>query len=119
MEKRDLICIVCPMGCQMEVEIQEDQQILVLGNTCPRGEIYAKKEVTAPTRTVTTSVRVRGRDKGQVACKTRGDVPKEKIFEVVRELKDVWVEAPVSIGDVIAENIAGTGIDVVATSNMK
>ncbi len=119
MEKRDLICIVCPMGCQMEVQIQDDQEILVSGNTCPRGEVYAKKEVTAPTRTVTTSVRVKGRAKGQVACKTRGDVPKEKIFDVVRELKDVLVETPIVIGDVILENVAGTGIDVVATSNME
>ena len=119
MEKRELTCIVCPIGCQMEVEIQEDNRILVFNNTCPRGEAYAKKEVTHPTRVVTTSVPIKGKNKGQVPCKTKKEVPKEKIFDVVKQLKRVSVELPVFMGDIIVENIAETGVDVVATCTVK
>ncbi len=117
MEKKELVCIVCPMGCMMEVVIKPEGEIKVTGNTCPRGKIYAKKEVTAPARVVTTSVKVEGK-KGQVSCKTREDIPKSKIFEIIKELKQVTVKAPIKIGDVIVENIAGTGVDVVATANV-
>ena len=117
MESRELICIGCPMGCSLRAEIKESQVISVTGNTCRHGEEYAKKEVTNPTRIVTSSVKVEGGKLGVVSEKTREDIPKEKIFAVIKELKDVRVQAPVSIGDVIIKNVAGTGVDVVATRN--
>ena len=120
METRNLICIGCPMGCMIEVKLENGEVISVTGNTCKRGEIYAKKEVTDPTRIVTSSVRVSGSKEGAVtvSCKTRSDIPKGKIFDVVRDLKDVTVEAPVHIGDVIKENVAGTGVDMIATKDV-
>ena len=90
----------------------------VTGNTCPRGDAYARKEVTAPTRIVTTTVRVTGGTLAMVSCKTRSDIPKGKIFDVVRALKDVEVPAPITIGQVLAENVAGTGVDIIATKNI-
>ncbi|MGN0308104.1 MAG: DUF1667 domain-containing protein [Lachnospiraceae bacterium] len=119
MEKKDLICIVCPMGCMMEVEIDAGKVIEISGNTCPRGEAYARKEVTSPTRVVTTSVKLKGRSKGQISCKTRNDIPKEKIFDVVRQLKEVEAIPPIHIGDVILKNAAETGVDVIATVNVE
>ena len=120
METRNLICIGCPMGCMIEVKLENGEVISVTGNTCKRGEIYAKKEVTDPTRIVTSSVRVSGSKEGAVtvSCKTKSDIPKGKIFDVVRDLKDVTVEAPVHIGDVIKENVAGTGVDMIATKDV-
>ena len=115
MEKQELICINCPMGCPLTVETEGNEVLSVTGNTCPRGESYARKEVTNPTRIVTTTVRVReGREK-MVSVKTETDIPKGKIFECVKQLKDVELMAPVHIGDVILENAAGTGVNVVAT----
>lgn len=117
METRELICIGCPLGCMLTVEMEGAEVVNVTGNTCPRGKSYAEKEVTNPTRIVTSTVRVNGGDRPSVACKTKSDIPKSKIFDVARALKDVEAKAPVSIGDVLAEDIAGTGVQIVATSH--
>lgn len=118
MEKRELICIGCPLGCMLSVDIEDGVVTNVTGNTCPRGKAYAEKEVTNPTRIVTSTVCVNGGERVSVACKTKSDIPKEKIFDVVRELKSVIIEAPVSIGDVLVKNIAGTNVEMVATANV-
>ena len=118
MEKRELICIGCPMGCPLTVTLDGGAVVTVQGNTCPRGDAYARREVTAPTRIVTTTVRVTGGTLAMVSCKTRSDIPKGKIFDVVRALKDVEVPAPITIGQVLAENVAGTGVDIIATKNI-
>jgi len=115
MEVRELICIGCPMGCSLKVELVQGQALKVTGKTCRRGEGYAKKEVSHPARTVTSSVKVEGGTQKVVSVKTKEDIPKEKIFDVIKRLKDVEVQAPVYIGDVIVGNAAGTGVDIVAT----
>lgn len=119
MEKRNLICIGCPMGCALEVTLDGGEVLSVTGNTCPNGDQYARKEVTNPTRIVTSSVRVSGSSANvkTVSCKTRHDIPKEKIFDVIRDIKDVVVPCPVHIGDVVKANVAGTGVDMVATKD--
>ncbi len=119
MEVKNLTCINCPMGCSLTVEMEGEQVIQVSGNTCKRGENYARKEVTNPTRIVTTAVKVLNGTSDMVSVKTKEDIPKGKIFDCVKALKNVHVEAPVHIGDVIADNIAETGVDIVATGNIE
>ena len=119
MEKRELICIGCPMGCPLTVELEGSEVISVKGNTCPRGDIYARKEVTNPTRIVTSSVRVEGGQLAAVSVKTKEDIPKGKIFEIAKALKEVTVKAPVHIGDVVLQDVADTGVDVIATKNVE
>lgn len=118
MEKRELICIGCPLGCPITVAMDNGEVAEVEGNTCKRGDDYARKEVTNPTRIVTSTVMVEGGRDVTVSVKTRRDVPKEKIFACVKALKGARVKAPVSIGDVIVENVAGTGVDIIATGNV-
>ena len=116
MEKRELICIGCPMGCPLTVTLDGGAVVTVQGNTCPRGDAYARAEVTNPTRVVTTTVPVRGSAiEHMISVKTAGDVPKSRVFDVVRALRGVEATAPVQIGDVILPNVAGTGVDIVAT----
>ena len=117
METKNLICIGCPMGCALTVTI-DDVNIGVTGNTCPHGAEYAKKEVTNPTRVVTSSVRVNGADIARVSVKTACDIPKNKIFDCMKEISAVEIHAPVAIGDVVIEDCAGTGISVIATKNV-
>lgn len=117
MKTIELICINCPLGCPLTVTQEEDGTMHVTGNTCPRGESYAIKEITNPTRIVTSTVAVKGADVPRVAVKTREDIPKDKIFPCVRALKDVMAVAPVRIGDVILANVADTGVDIIATQN--
>lgn len=119
MEIRNLTCISCPMGCPITVEMEGEEIISVTGNTCKRGDVYARKEVTNPTRIVTSTVKVRGGAADMVSVKTKEDIPKGKIFECVRALKGVEIEAPVHIGDIVVSNAAGTGVDIVATKNVQ
>ena len=119
MENRDLICIGCPLGCPLTVTIENGEVTAVAGNTCPKGDAYARKEVTNPTRIVTSTVVVDGGVAPMVSCKTAADIPKGKIFEVTEALKAVCAKAPVTIGDVLLADVAGTGVDVVATKNVE
>lgn len=119
MENINLTCISCPMGCQITVEMDEGKIIRVTGNTCKRGEVYARKEVTDPTRIVTSTVKVAGGTLDVVSVKTRTDIPKHKIFDCIRALKGIEIPAPVHIGDVIVADVAGTGVDIVATKNIE
>lgn len=118
METRELICIGCPMGCPLTVQMENGEVLSVTGNTCKRGDDYARKEVTNPTRIVTSSVKIEGGALEAVSVKTKQDIPKGKIFDCVKALKDVTVKAPVHIGDVIVSNIADTGVDIIATKNV-
>ena len=94
MEKRELICIQCPMGCPLTVTVSDDGAVSVTGNTCPRGAAYGEKEVTHPTRTVTSTVKLDGGTIARVSVKTASDIPKEKIFGVMEEIRAARVAAP-------------------------
>lgn len=113
----ELTCISCPLGCPLRVETDDDGNVLLVsGNTCKRGEAYGKKEVTAPTRTVTSTVRLLGGSAPVVSVRTRDDIPKGKIFDVMDAIRGASIEAPVHIGDVVIADIAGTGVDLIATA---
>ena len=118
MEKKELTCIRCPLGCQITVTLDNGEVKEVTGNSCPNGDKYARKEVVNPTRIVTSLVRITGGEMPVISVKTKDDVPKSKIFEVLDDLKPVIVEAPKKIGDVIIKDVAGTGVDIVATRNV-
>ena len=118
MKVNELVCIGCPLGCNLKVEISEEGSMEVTGNTCPRGADYAEKELTDPRRIVTSSVRVSGGHLPCVSVKTETDIPKDKIFDCVKALKNVELLAPVKIGQIVAENVAGTGAAVIATKDI-
>lgn len=114
--ERVLTCIRCPRGCRVRVGLGAGGSVLaVTGNACPRGDSYARAEVSAPLRTVTTTVPVEGGSQRRVAVKTAREVPRDAVLDVVRALAGARAVAPVEIGDVIARDVAGTGVDVVAT----
>ena len=113
----ELTCISCPLGCPLRVETDDEGRVLsVTGNTCKRGEEYGRKEVTAPTRTVTSTVRLTGGGSPVVSVRTSEDIPKGKIFDVMAAIRSASVAAPVHIGDVVIPDIAGTGVDLIATA---
>lgn len=105
------------MGCALRATIHDGRVSAVEGNSCRRGADYAAQEAVAPKRTVTSSVRVRGGRRKIVAVKTVPDVPKESIFAVMDAIRALQTAAPVRIGDVLLQNIAGTGCDLVAAAN--
>lgn len=117
MEDIRLICIGCPRGCQIQVKKEGSEILEVTGNSCKHGDAYAKKEVTAPTRVVTSTVRIKGTHH-MLPVKTKQDIPKDKIFDCIAELRTVEVQVPIQIGDIILADVAGTGISVVAAKNI-
>lgn len=118
MKEKTLTCIGCPLGCTLQVEMEGSQVAQVTGNTCPRGEAYAKKELTHPTRILTTTLPVEGGALPMVSVKTAGEVPKEAVFDCVKALRGLTAQAPITIGQRLVENLAGTGVDVIATKSV-
>ena len=116
METVKLICIGCPMGCDLTVGIEGGVPVSVSGNSCPIGKKYAEEEVTAPKRTVTSTAI--SKEGVPVPVKTAGTVPKSKIFDVVEAIKAAGPSLPVTIGDVVVPDAAGTGVPVVATKSV-
>ena len=118
MEEKNLICINCPLGCPLTVSLENGEIKTVTGNTCPRGEAYARKELTDPTRIVTSTVKVKGGKLAMASVKTANDIPKGKIFDCVKAIQHIELEAPVAIGQVVLADVCGTGVDIVATKNV-
>ena len=114
---RELTCIVCPKGCQLKVELEGKTVVSVSGQTCKRGEAYAQAECTAPMRTITTTAAVAGG--GVVPVKTDRTIPKELMFDCMVEINKVRVPADAKLGDVVIENVLGTGANVVTTRNVQ
>ena len=111
---KELTCIVCPRGCRLRV----DDNMEVTGNACPRGKIYAVNELTNPTRTITSSIRVSNRPYTLVSVKTDKPVPKDKMFDVMKEIDKLSVKAPTRIGQVVLANVLGTGSNIVITKDI-
>ena len=115
--KKTLTCIVCPMGCQIEVTLDHNGKVTgITGNTCKRGDAYARTECTHPERSLTTTVKVSGGVHPVVPVKSAKAVPKDKVKDCVKEIAKLEIKAPVKIGDVVCANILGTGVDIVATN---
>lgn len=113
---KELVCIVCPKGCRLKVDEENGYQ--VTGNSCERGADYGKKELTNPTRVITSTVKIIGGLYHRLPVKTSSDIPKHLIFDAVKLLDEVEVTSPVKVGDVVLKNILGTGVDFIATKNM-
>lgn len=116
--RREFVCIRCPLGCNITVEMEGADIKNITGNTCPRGADYVTKELTDPRRIVTSLVRVKGGELPVVSVKTAADIPKDKIGDCIKALKEIELTAPVHMGDVVAENVCGTGVNIVATANV-
>lgn len=111
----EIICIVCPKGCRIRVERRDGDIIRITGYTCPRGREYAIQEIRNPVRFLMTVVKCIGGDLPVVSVKTDKPIPRDKLLEASRILKDVVVKAPVEIGDIVFTDLLGLGVNVVAT----
>lgn len=115
----NLTCINCPSGCYLAVTLDDSKQITQIeGNLCNRGLSYAQTEIQNPTRTVTSTVRLKHAGIAQVPVKTSAPIPKDKIMDCMRALKPVEITAPVTAGDVIMRNVCGTHADIIATRSV-
>ncbi len=113
----ELICITCPRGCHLKVD--EENDYAVSGNACPRGEVYGKNEILNPVRVVTSTVKTSVKAESRCPVKTNGAIPKGKMFEAMRMLDDIVLDAPINVGDVVIADLFGTGIDFVTCKEIK
>ena len=111
---KDLICIVCPRGCHLHIDDDKN----VTGNFCPRGKEYALNEITYPKRMVTSTVAVKNRENMVVSVRTDKSIGKEKMFDVIKLIDNLEVNAPCHIGDILAENILGTDVNIIITKDI-
>ncbi len=116
----DMTCVVCPIGCHLKVTVDENGKFVsVTGNRCPRGEAYAKEEITDPKRVLPTSVKVIGGELPLVSVRTERAIPKRLIFDAMNVIKSIQVNAPVRRGQVIVKNILDTDVNLIATRTVK
>ncbi|MGM0549056.1 MAG: DUF1667 domain-containing protein [Bacillota bacterium] len=119
-KKVEITCISCPMGCDVELTIDSDNQIECLeGASCKAGEKYVKNEYYNPTRILPTTARVKNGVLPLVPVKSKEPLPKELLEKAMIEIAKVELEAPVKLGDIVIEDILNTGVNIVATREMK
>lgn len=114
---KQLVCIGCPRGCRLTID-EKDGEYIVTGNTCPRGKEFAISEMTAPKRTICSTVKTVFSDVPVLPVRVSDDIPREKIFDVMREINAVTLTERVGRGDAVIKNVLGLGVDVIATSDL-
>ena len=122
MSTREFTCVVCPNGCTIVVNVDNDENPVVTkvqGNICPRGEAWARQEVENPMRTIASSVPVQGGDFPLASVRTNRPIPLAEIREVMKEIRQVSLEAPVEIGDVVLSRPAGCDTEVIVTRRVQ
>lgn len=113
---KKMTCLECPRGCQLEIDVDS---LAVTGNTCPRGEAFAKAEITNPLRVLTTTVRIDSETEAMLPVRTETGIPKAKMFEAMEYIRSVRAKAPVAVGDTVVSDICGTGVNLIATKNVR
>lgn len=119
METRVFTCIECPIGCRLKADIENCRVVKVSGNKCPKGEKYAVAEVECPTRVLTSVVLAEGLSVRMVPVRTDRAIPKDKLFKAMDEIKKIRVKKSVSVGEVVADDLAGTGARLIATREVE
>jgi CxxC motif-containing protein len=116
--QREIVCIVCPTGCRIQVSREDPQALTITGNECKKGKEYALKEITDPRRTLITTVRLQHAGLRRLPVRTNIEIPKQSIFPCMEIINRTEVEAPVEIGQVIISDILDTGADLIATRSV-
>ena len=116
--KRTFTCIVCPNGCEIDAEYEGKEVLSVTGNLCPKGRTYVTQELADPRRTIASSVRVLGGALPLASVRLNRPIPKDRIIDVMAEIRKKTLTAPVHIGDIVIGNVLGLDSDVIVTKNV-
>ncbi len=116
--KKELICITCPLSCHLSIELKEDTIQSITGNTCPRGVKYAESEMLNPTRMITSTVIIEDSIYKRIPVISSCEIPKNKIFEVMKEINKIKVKAPIKINEILIKNVCGLEANIIASRSM-
>lgn len=119
MEQNKIVCVSCPLGCRITIQSKDGKIASIGGNACPKGIKYAQEESVNPLRILTTTVKVIDGELPLVSIKTEKAIPKKLLSEAMIEIAKIEVNAPVKIGQVIKDNLIGTGVSLLATREVK
>jgi len=111
---REIICIMCPLGCRMQVHVEEEELQQVEGERCKKGVTYAEQEVTFPGRILTTTVTTDSPEMPLLPVRSDKAIPKESLIECMKHISKHSVKGSVKVGQTVIENILGLGADIVA-----
>ena len=112
---REMTCLECPRGCQLSIN---EDTLEVTGNNCPKGEAFARAEITNPVRILTTTAVIEAETESMLPVRTRDPIPKVRMFDAMRYIKNIRVKAPVEVGDIIVEDLVGTGVPLISTKRV-
>ncbi len=118
-EKKQFTCVICPIGCEIEVQLQDSDVVSIEGNKCAKGKEFVLQELQEPMRVLTTTIRIEGAKWAMLPVRTDKAIPKRLLFRAIKELQGIELNAPVQMSDVIITDIAGADANIVATRNMK
>ncbi|TET13834.1 MAG: DUF1667 domain-containing protein [Dehalococcoidia bacterium] len=118
-ESKHFTCVICPIGCEIDVQLEDGNVVSTEGNKCAKSEEFVLQELKEPMRILTTTIRIRGAKWAMLPVRTDEPIPKRLLFKVIEELANIEMQAPVKVSDVIVSDVAGTGANIVATRNMK
>jgi CxxC motif-containing protein len=118
-EKKRFTCVICPIGCEIEVDLQDSEVASMQGDKCAKGKEFVLQELEEPMRILTTTIRIKGAKWAMLPVRTDKPIPKRLLFSVINELAKIELQAPVKMSDVIIRDTAGTGANIVATRNMR
>ena len=118
-DKKHFTCVICPIGCEIDVELQGSDVVSMMGNKCNKGKEFVLEELEEPVRILTTTIRINGAKWAMLPVRTDKPIPKRLLFTVIKELASIELQAPVKMTDTIVRDIAGTGANIVATRNME
>lgn len=116
---KDIICTVCPTGCTIRVEGENGAITKIEGFSCPRGKVYAENEFISPVRILTSTAKVNNAKSPLVPVRSKSPVPKDKLFDCMAEIRKLELSAPINRGDVLIPDICGTGVDIIASGEVK
>ena len=117
-EKKHFVCVVCPIGCEIDVVHDGSKIISMEGNKCEKSEEFVSQELIEPMRILTTTVRVQGSRWPVIPVRTDKAVPKRLFPRIMKQLRRIKLQAPVNMLDVVVRDIAGMGANVIATRTM-
>ena len=118
-EKKHFTCVICPIGCEIDAEVENGNLVSMEGNKCKKSEEFVLQELKEPMRVLTTTVRIRGAKWAMLPVRTDTPIPKRLFFDVMDDLANLELRAPVNVADVIVTNVHGTGANIIATRNMR
>jgi len=118
-EKKHFTCVICPIGCEIDVELQDSDVVSMKGSKCTKGQEFVLQELEEPMRILTTTVRMKGAKWAMLPVRADKPIPQRLLFSVIEELAKIELQAPVKVSDVVIRDVAGTGANIVATRNMK